>query len=53
MYESNYVAPTRNQLDEPLNVLARRYVDGRNAHIVPGVAQNVCRRIRVLRAHIR
>ena len=46
------VAQTRGLLDERMHGLARGHVDRRDAHLVSGVAQDLCRRIGVFLAHI-
>jgi hypothetical protein len=46
------VAQTRGRLDERMHGLARGHVDRRDAHFVSSVAQDFCRRIGVLLAHV-
>src|SRR5215211_9089601 len=46
------VAQTRGRLDERMHGLARGHVDRRDARFVSGVAQDLCRRIGVLLAHV-
>ena len=46
------VAQTRGRLDERMHGLARGRVDRRDAHLVSGVAQDLCRRIGVVLAHV-
>jgi hypothetical protein len=47
-----YVAQSRGRLDERMHGLARGHVDRRDARFVSGVAQDLCRRIGVLLAHV-
>ena len=47
-----YVAQSRGRLDERMHGLARGHVDRRDAHFVSGVAQDLCRRIGVVLAHV-
>jgi hypothetical protein len=35
-----------------MNRGARRRIDRRDTHLISGVPQNLCRRIRIVRAHI-
>jgi hypothetical protein len=46
------VAQTRGRLDERTHGLARGHVDRRDARFVSGVPQDLCRRVRVLLAHV-
>ena len=46
------VAQTRGRLDERVHGLARRCIDGRDAHVVSGVRQHLCRRLGIVLAQI-
>ena len=46
------VANTRGPLDEGMHGPARRCIDRRDAHLVSCVAQNLLRRIGVVRTHV-
>ena len=46
------VAQSRGRLDERTHGLARGRVDRRDAHLVSGVPQDLCRRIGLLLAHV-
>ena len=52
MNEPGDVAQTRGRLDEHMHGLARGHVDRRDARLVSGVPQYLCRRVGVVRAHI-
>src|SRR5690349_21337935 len=52
MYQPGYVAEPCGRLNEPMNGFARRDIHGRDAHLVSGVSQDLCRRIDALRAHV-
>ena len=46
------VAQRRGGLDERMDRFARGHVDGRDAHLVPGVAQDLRRGVGVLLAQV-
>ena len=52
MDQTGDVAQTRGRLDKRMHGLARGRVDRGDAHLVAGVRQDLCRRIRIVMAHI-
>ena len=52
MDQSCDVAQAGGRLDECVDGLARGNVDRRDAHLVPGVAENLCLVVRVLLTHV-
>src|SRR6185312_14937503 len=52
MDEPRDLAQARGRPDERMHGLARGRVDRRDAHLVPGIPQDLGRRIGVVRAHV-